>query len=205
MGVEPRTADANVVVPSPLLEPTWHYVHKVNLDEIDAEEWTMLRAQRSQFQAVLQATAVLDMLRAGATLPSYGYEINNYLHCLQTATLVMRAGYGEEDIVVALLHDIGFIVAPMRHGEFAAELLEPYISPKNQWMLRMHALVQERHIHDGHELSSSWETITKQEHFEWTREFVERFDQYAISASSPIYPLSEFEPIVQEFFGKRLT
>ncbi len=47
-------------------------------------------------------------------------------------------GYDEETIVVGLLHDVGFLACPDRHGAFAAELLGGYVSDENYWMLRHH-------------------------------------------------------------------
>ena len=69
---------------------------------------------------------------------TFGYQINNYQHCLQAATMLYADGYDEETIVVGLLHDVGFLACPDRHGAFAAELLGGYVSDENYWMLRHH-------------------------------------------------------------------
>ncbi len=42
--------------------------------------------------------------------------------------MVMRDGGSEEEIVVALFHDLGFVVCPDNHGEFSATLLANYVS-----------------------------------------------------------------------------
>ena len=44
--------------------------------------------------------------------------------------------------VVALLHDIGEIWSPINHGEIAASILRPYISPENYWILMHHEIFQ---------------------------------------------------------------
>ena len=46
-------------------------------------------------------------------------------------TRAYRDGRDDEYVVCALLHDIGDILAPANHADFAATLLEPYISEKN--------------------------------------------------------------------------
>ena len=57
-----------------------------------------------------------------------GFAVDRYTHCLQTATRAMRDGRDEEYIVCALLHDIGDTLAPANHADFAATMLEPFIS-----------------------------------------------------------------------------
>ena len=37
-----------------------------------------------------------------------------------------------------MIHDIGDLLAPFNHGEFAAALLEPFISEKNYWLVANH-------------------------------------------------------------------
>ena len=65
-----------------------------------------------------------------------GFAVDRYTHCLQTATRAYRDGRDDEYVVCALLHDIGDILAPANHADFAATLLEPYISEKNFWILK---------------------------------------------------------------------
>jgi hypothetical protein len=79
-----------------------------------------------------QADTVLSLLAAGEHEPTFGYQINNYQYCLQAATMLHADGYDEETtVVVGLLHDVGFLACPERHGAFAAELLGGYVSDEN--------------------------------------------------------------------------
>ena len=71
-----------------------------------------------------------------------GFAVDRYEHCLQTASRAYRDGRDEEYVVCALLHDIGDILAPANHADFAATLLEPYISEKNYWILKHHGIFQ---------------------------------------------------------------
>lgn len=188
---------------SPLARPHWRYVDKPSLDEFDAADWALINAQRGPYMAEEQARQALRLLTGGRDDPTFGYAINNYRHCLQSATLALSAGLDEETVVVALLHDVGFIVCPDTHGDFAAALLGPYISEANLWMLRHHAEFQTHHIHGYPGLDSGLrERWAGHPHFQWTAEFVERFDQGAIRADFEEAPMTVFEPMVQRVFAR---
>lgn len=188
---------------SPLARADWQYVNKGSLDEFDAADWQLLNAQRATFMAQQQGAQVLRMLSASHDDTTFGYQVNNYRHCLQSATLVMEAGLDEETIVVALLHDIGFIVCPDTHGEFAAALLGPYISEANLWMLRHHGVFQNFHIHGYPGLDcDARERWRGHEHFDWTVEFVDKYDQGAIRADFVEAPIEVFEPMVERLFAR---
>jgi predicted HD phosphohydrolase len=115
--------------------------------------------------------------------------------------MMARAGYDEEDVVVGLLHDVAFVVAPDQHGAAAAQLLKQVTSERNHWMLENHALVGERFLPGDR---GAWRELRHHEHFAWTEEFVERFDLRAIDPLEPIAPLEEFEPTVDKVFASRL-
>ena len=71
-----------------------------------------------------------------------GYQVTRYEHCLQAATRAARAGESGEYVVATLFHDIGDRLAPDRHGEMAAAVLEPYVSGEIAWIVRHHGLFQ---------------------------------------------------------------
>jgi predicted HD phosphohydrolase len=188
---------------SPLAHPDWQYVEKPTLDDFRAEDWIALNAQRGRYYAERQAEEVLAMLSVGKDLPTYGYQINNYRHCLQSATMMQQSGLDEEMVVVGLLHDIGFVACPTMHGEFSAALLGAYISEQNYWMLRHHQVFQQFHLHeypgvDRHE-REQWRGHP---HFEWTATFVERYDQNAIDPAYDTAPLEFFVPMVKRLFAR---
>lgn len=123
---------------SPLYRDDWRYIERAALNDFSEEEWDLLNAQRHLYYAEHQVESILAMMRAAQHEPSFGYQINHYEHGLQSATMLFRDGYDAEDVVVALLHDIGFITCPDRHGAFSAELLGAYVDERNVWMLRHH-------------------------------------------------------------------
>jgi len=54
----------------------------------------------------------------------------------------LRAGEDAETVVVSLLHDVFETTVAKNHGELAAALLAPWVSPKSQWMLAHHEVFQ---------------------------------------------------------------
>jgi predicted HD phosphohydrolase len=190
--------------PTPLLHGSWKYIDKRSLDECRADDWKILNTQKREYLAERQADEILRMLKIQATDPSFGYTVNIYQHCLQTATRMLRDNLPEEDIVVGLMHDIGYMVCPSAHGEFAALLLRPYISEKNLWMLQRHEIFQQLHFHesDGFDPNER-EQWRGQPYFDWAAKFVAEYDQNTINLDEEILPIEEFEPMVRRLIGRR--
>ena len=188
---------------SPLADPTWRYLDNIALEDLSRDDWLILEQQRKAYLAGHQADQALRLLSVGEHDPCFGYMVNNYRHCLQSATMVLRDGRPEEDVVVALLHDIGFVTCPGMHGDFAACLLGAYVSERNHWMLRHHATFQNLHSPnmpgvDQHER----ERWRGHPHFDWTAEFVARYDQAAADPDYPCEPLETFVPMVRSIFSR---
>ena len=189
---------------SPLLKPgEWHYIEKVALEDFTAADWDLMNGQRRVFNATHQASHVLRMLEDSRDDPTFGYMVNNYRHCLQSATMAMRAGLDEETIAVCLLHDIGFTTCPDMHGRFAAALLGAYVSDRHYWMLRHHQIFQEVHTptHPAADPKAR-ERWQGHPHFEWTAEFVARYDQDATDPAYECAPIAVFVPMVQRLFAR---
>ncbi|MES2911864.1 MAG: phosphohydrolase [Pseudomonadota bacterium] len=189
---------------SPLLQPDWVHVEKIALEDFTAADWATLNQQRDVYYRQEQAKQVLRMLAASEHDPSFGYMVNNYRHSLQSATMALRDGLDEEDVVVCLLHDIGFVACPATHGEFAAELLGGYVSDRNYWMLQRHAIFQNVHSPQlpGVNMNER-ERWRGHPHFEWAATFVEKYDQAACDPDYDCASLATFEPMVQRLFSKR--
>ena len=192
---------------SPLLRPEWGYVEKFDMDDFRSDDWALMNRQRADYLKEEQPRQVLDMLKASRDAPTFGYAINNFEHCLQTATLLHEDGYDEEDVVTGLLHDIGFIVCPDNHGRFAADLLRTHISEKNVWMLEHHEIFQRVHLHGFYEQDDPNFINERQrwrghKWYAWTVEFVERYDIVAIDPDKENLPLEFFEPMVERVFAR---
>ena len=188
---------------SPLLKPDWQYIEKVSLQDFKAADWAALNRQRALYLPQEQARQVLRMLSDSRDDATFGYMVNNYRHSMQSATAALRDGLEEEDIVVALLHDIGFIACPAMHGAFAAALLGAYISDRNYWMLHRHAVFQNLHSPELPGVNQhERERWRGHPHFEWAATFVAKYDQDATDPHYDLAPLEVFEPMVQRLFAR---
>lgn len=189
--------------PIPLAHDDWQYVTKRCLDDYRQEDWNILLPQRKQYYDERMVDHILRMLTCQKNDPAYVYTVNNYYHCLQTATRMLQDNLSEEDVVVGLLHDVGFIACNATHGEFAAALLRPYISERNHWMLVRHAIFQQYHCHELEGCDSdAREKWRGHPYFEWTAEFVDKYDQGTINHDEEILPIEAFVPMVRRFFAK---
>lgn len=188
---------------STLAQADWQYLEKVSLEELSRDDWQLLERQRAAYLATQQADQVLRLLSASEHDSCFGYMVNNYRHCLQSATMVLRDGRPEEDVVVALLHDVGFIACPLLHGDFAADLLGAYVGERNHWMLRHHATFQNLHSPNMPGVNQhERERWRGHPHFDWTAEFVARYDQAACDPGYACEPLELFRPMVQRIFSR---
>lgn len=190
---------------SPLYRPEWKYVPPVPMDDLRRADWEILEAQRPIYYAENQADAVLRMFETMREEPTFGYRVNNFQHCLQSATRAYLDGLEEEDIVVCLLHDIGFVAVPSRHGAFAAELLGPYVAERNRWMLQRHQVFGDHHVKEFPRLvdPEARERWRGHEFFDWGAEFAEKYDQGAIDPRFESAPVELFVPMVRRVFGRK--
>jgi len=189
---------------SPLAESGWSYIERSNLEDFAAEDWAAMNAQRGPYLTTEIARQALQMLAAQKDAPSFGYQINNYEHCLQAATLALRAGEDEETIVVSLFHDLGFVTCNESHGEFAAAILRPYVSEENLWVVRMHPLFQGYHYFDKVGLDPNLrERYRGHPAFEACCRFCDDWDQTAFDPDYDTLPLEAFAPMVHRLFAKQ--
>lgn len=181
---------------SPLMNGATEYVSSSDMNLLTEYDWTLLQRQRQAFFEA-KSERILSFYESFRDEPTFGYQINNYRHGLQSATLAWQDGLCDEDIVVCLLHDIGFSLCPDSHGAFVAEMLSSSISERNDWMLRHHALFQTAvppHLRRLHEENRAM--LEDHPYAAWTREFVSRYDNPAMSPTRGEMPLEFFAPFV---------
>jgi len=187
---------------SALSQMDWVYVENQSIEDFTAADWQTLEVQRYKYISQVKAEHMLRLLKVSAEDASFGYRVNMYRHALQSATMALRDGLSNEDVVVALFHDVGYITSYSNHGEFASALLGPLISERNHWMLKNHAVFQNFHAHhlpgiDRHER----EIWRGHPHFDWTAEFVKLYDQATCDPDYPCEPIETFIPIIESLFG----
>ncbi|MEE2716666.1 MAG: phosphohydrolase [SAR324 cluster bacterium] len=190
---------------SPLLPSGLEHLQEsqATMDDLSTEDWSRLSDYRKGHDREEQAKQALALLASQKDAPSYGFRVNNYRHCLQSATMVYRDGGDDEAVVVALFHDLGFIVCPHNHGEFSATLLANYVSEQHYWMLRHHALFLDYHAQTHPTVNAhSREQFRGHPHFEYTANWVARYDQTSIQTQYDTAPLEFFEPLVHRVFNR---
>ncbi len=131
------------------------------------------------------------------------YRISRLEHCLQTATRAERDGADDETVICALLHDIGDILAPNNHSAVAADLLAPFVSEKNEWIVRHHGLFQGYYYfhHYGMDRDAR-DRYRGHEHFDACADFCARWDQVSFDPDYETLPLEHFEARVRALFAK---
>lgn len=189
--------------PSTLSHPDWSPIASPDLGQVTTAEWIHMNVQRAAWRKTEVATQALEMLAATKDAPGFGYQVNNYEHCLQSATLALKDGQDEETIVVTLFHDLGFVVCNETHGEFAAELLRPYVDEKHLWTLQRHMYFQAVHCTscpgvDG-DVREKWRG---HKWFDWAADWVRKYDLASVDAQMDTAPISVFEPMVHRVFGR---
>jgi predicted HD phosphohydrolase len=127
-----------------------------------------------------------------------GVAVDRMEHSLQTATRAFRDGRDEEYVVCALVHDIGDIRGPSHHADIAAEILKPFVSEQNHWMVQHHGIFQGYYYF--HYLGGDRNRRDKfkgHPHYEYTAQFCHLYDQNSFDPAYDAMPLSAFEPMVQ--------
>ena len=62
------------------------------MDDLSRSDWENLSKYRKKYNREQQVEQALAMLEVQKDDPSYGFRVNNYRHCLQSATMVYRDG-----------------------------------------------------------------------------------------------------------------
>lgn len=68
-----------------LAHADWRHVAKIALEDFQPEDWNLLEHQRRGYLIDHQADQALRLLPASQHDPTFGYMVNNYQHCLQSA------------------------------------------------------------------------------------------------------------------------
>lgn len=132
-----------------------------------------------------------------------GYRVSRLEHSLQSATRAHRAGAPEEMVLVALLHDIGDVLAPANHAQVAAAMLRPYVSEKAHWIVKHHGVFQEAYYaqHYGRDPEAR-QAFADHPYYDATVRFCAEFDQVSFDPDYPSEDLAFFEPLVRRNLGQ---
>lgn len=172
------------------------------MEDGTAEDYALLlRAEKEHNQGRIGQEA-LDLLKRMQG-PTLGYKIDRYRHSLQSATRALRDGREDDYVVMALLHDIGDVIAPENHSDFAASVLRPYVSDRVWWIVKHHGVFQgyyyfHHYGQDRHER----ERFRDSPWFDECVEFCALYDQNCFDPEYDEEPLESFLPLVERVFGK---
>ena len=174
------------------------------MDNLTKEQWdfTMNHCFEEMVSGVTDRI-VKTLLDLGASGHKMGSQVDRLEHCLQTATRAFRDGADEEMVVCALLHDIGDYLAPYNHGQIAATILRPYVSPENAWMLEHHAIFQGYYVYHfmGRDRNER-DKFKGHPAFERTIVFCDRWDQLSFDPNYDTMSLSDFRPMLESVFSR---
>jgi predicted HD phosphohydrolase len=170
------------------------------MDESTKEQWDQIIVETIEYQPHV-ADRILGML-ASLEEMTVGFEVDQLVHSLQTATRAQEAGASDEVVVASLCHDIGKAVSVMNHPRIAAEILRPYVSDDTFHMIDAHQDFQGRHYYEY--LGADPDARNKYAGASWyalAEQFADEWDQTSFDPDYPTKPLSHFEPMVREVFG----
>ena len=171
------------------------------MEEGTREDYELLDRLAEEQTATLPER-VLESLR-GLAGSFDGYPVDRLTHSLQSATRAERDGRDEEYVVCALLHDIGDMLAPWNHSDFAASVLRPYVSEENWWMVKHHGIFQ-GYYYFHHLGGDRNERERYRDHpcYERTVKFCALYDQNCFDPAYDHLPLEHFEPMVRRIFAR---
>ena len=171
------------------------------MDEGTLQEWMAIGQQVAQRQATMPRI-IKSMLR---TLEEQvdGFEVNQLIHALQTATRAERAGASEEMVVAALCHDIGKVISLENHPAIAAEILKPYVSADTYEIIRTHQDFQGRHYYAliGRDPNARAQH-THQPWYSLAERFTDEWDQTSFDPDYDTLSFEHFEPMIDRVFSK---
>ncbi|MDG1738449.1 MAG: HD domain-containing protein [Paracoccaceae bacterium] len=167
------------------------------------EDYMLLAELEKPFHA-MTADRIIGELRSQGEFSLEGYPITRLEHALQSATRAEADGADIDWVVGALLHDIGDGLAPQNHDRFSAEVVRPFVRWDVSWCIEHHGIFQSVYYarHYG------WDENARDEFkdhpcFNSCAVFCERWDQSSFDPNFDSKPLSHWEPMVREVFGRR--
>jgi predicted HD phosphohydrolase len=132
-----------------------------------------------------------------------GFPVDRLQHSLQTAERAANDGRDEEYVVCALLHDIGDTLGSANHPDVGAAIVAPFVSEQNHWMIKHHGIFQGYNFfhHLGMDRNMR-DQYRDSPYFDYTEEFIAKYDDPAFDADLPRIELDVFAPLVRRVFAE---
>lgn len=172
-----------------------------SLSTSTAEDWDVICDEHRRFFAGLPQRILAHMQLLDSDYG--GFPVDRLQHSLQTAELAAADGRDDEYVVCALLHDIGDTLGSANHPDVAAAILYPYVSEANHWMIKHHGVFQGYNFfhHLGMDRNMR-EQYRDSPYFDYTAEFIAKYDDPAFDTDKPRLSLDLFAPMVERVFAK---
>lgn len=174
------------------------------MDEGTREDYELLEELEAKFTEGLadRLLEALDNLKSTFG----GYQVTRYEHSLQSATRAYRDGANEQQIVAALLHDLGDELAPYNHSEMAAAILRPYVSEDIYWAVKYHGLFQTYYY--AHHIGGDRDARDKycdHPYYQAAVDFTDKWDQVSFDPNYDTMPIEAFKPMVRRVLAEPLN
>lgn len=130
------------------------------------------------------------------------YLVTRLEHSLQAATRARRAGEDDDYVFMALLHDVGDVLAPVNHSQAAAAVIRPYVSDRVYWICLQHGLFQG--VYYFHHSGADPDARDRFRNHQWyddTVKFCADYDQASFDPDYETDPLESFEELVRTTFA----
>ena len=170
-----------------------------NIQHSTKEDWQKIVSVLTPYKLQLHERIIRHLLELKGDFA--GFPVDRLNHSLQTASLAYDDGKDTEYVVCALLHDIGDTLASFNHPEYAATLLQPFVSTMNYNIVKYHGIFQSHYYGQHIGLTPGKREEFKDEVFYFpTIEFCEKYDAPAFDQNAKFYPLDFFIPMVEHVF-----
>jgi predicted HD phosphohydrolase len=171
------------------------------MDASTKEDWDRILIESELFVS-LMPERVLALLRSLEDV-TCGFAVDQLIHVTQTATRAERAGADEELVVASLCHDVGKAISVLNHPALAADLLQPYVRPEVEWVIRYHQDFEGKHYY-GH---IGMDPDAREQHrghpsFDLAARFADDWDQTSFDPDYDTLSLTHFEPLVRSVFAR---
>jgi len=166
-----------------------------------AEDWAIIGAAHKEHFSKTPAH-LMDMLRSLQQV-TVGFACDQLQHSLMTGTLARRDGASDEEVAIALLHDIGKAVNIPNHGPIGAELMRPYVSEDAYHAIYNHQHFQGRYYYEFAGGNPNMrEGFTQESWYDLAVKLVDRWDAPAFDPDFEVDSLESFEPLLEKIFAQ---
>jgi predicted HD phosphohydrolase len=174
--------------------------HFTRMDESDREHWSFILQETVKVQSQVPQQ-IMQMLRSLGDVYA-GFGVSQLHHALQTATMARRDNASDELVLAALCHDIGKAISIPNHAEISASILRKYVSDDTYQIVLTHQDFQGKHYYEYFGQPGTLREQYKDKPWYAAAEtFTDVWDQAAFDPRYKLLPLTEFAPLVEQFFG----